>query len=55
MEEGLGRVKVAISLKQESKILWHFFQGMPQPRIAKKTVANQATVSRCVSRLKDRA
>lgn len=43
---------VQISPQKATKILQHFFKGMPQPEIAKKCGVNQATVSRYASRLK---
>jgi len=43
---------VEISPQKASRILHHFFKGMPQPAIAQKTRLNQATVSRYASKFK---
>jgi predicted transcriptional regulator/outer membrane murein-binding lipoprotein Lpp len=46
---------VRISPQKASRILHFFFEGMPQPEIARKFGINQATVSRYVLRLKKEA
>lgn len=46
---------VKVSPYKASKILRCFFQGTPQPEIAKKCSVNQGTVSRYASRLKEDA
>ncbi len=48
-------VTVRISPQKASRILHFFFEGMPQPEIARKFGINQATVSRYVLRLKEEA
>jgi predicted transcriptional regulator len=48
-------VTVRISPQKASRILHFFFEGMPQPEIARKFGINQATVSRYVLRLKKEA
>jgi len=45
-------VTVKISPHKASKILQHFFSGVPQAEIAEECGVNQATVSRCASTLK---
>jgi predicted transcriptional regulator len=46
---------VRISPQKASRILHFFFEGLPQPEIARKFGINQATVSRYVLRLKEEA